>query len=106
MSVIALGSQTGGGARLLGPLVAQKLEAEYVDRIVLQQAARRLKATVSALHEKEERPPTRGGRFSRFLQGFLEQSAAAGGGLDEYGAPFVPAFLTPNPPREWVGSVS
>ena len=94
MAVIALGSRTGGGARLIGPMIAQKLGADYVDRIVLQQAARRLGTTVGALHEKEERPPLKGGRFARFLQRVLERSANAGGGLDDFGSPFVPSFLT------------
>ena len=104
MAVIALGSQTGGGARLLGPMVAQKLGADYVDRIILQQAARRLGTTVGALQEKEERPPLKGGRFSQFLQRVLERSATAGGGLDEFGVPFVPSFLTEEydaPSRVW-----
>lgn len=94
MAVIALGSQTGGGARLIGPMIAQKLGADYVDRIVLQQAARRLGTTVGALHEKEERRPLKVGRFSQFLQKVLERSATAGGGLDDFGSPFVPSFLT------------
>lgn len=94
MAVIALGGQTGGGARLLGPLVAQKLNADYVDRMILQHAARDLGATVGALHQKEERPPTKGERFGRSLQGLIERSAAGGVELDEYGAPFIPPFLT------------
>ena len=49
MAVIALGGQTGGGARLLGPIVAQKLGADYVDRSILQKAASELGATVGAL---------------------------------------------------------
>ena len=94
MAVIVLGGQTGGGARLLGPMVAEKLQADYVDRVILQHAARALGATVGALHQKEERLPTKGERFGRSLQRMIERSAAAGGGLDEHGVPFVPSFLT------------
>ena len=104
MGVIVLGSPTGGGARLVGPMVAQKLGADYVDRIVLQQAARRLGTTVGALQEKEDRPPLKGGRFSQFLQRALARSATAGGGLDGSGLPFVPSFLTEEydaPSRLW-----
>ena len=32
MYAITLGGMSGGGARDIGPLVAQKLEADYVDR--------------------------------------------------------------------------
>ena len=109
MAVIALGSQTGGGARLIGPMVAQKLGADYVDRIVLQQAARRLGTTVGALQEKEERQPLKGGRFSQFLHGVLKRSATAGGDLDGYGLPFVPSFLTEEydaPTRLWADEMA
>ncbi len=91
MTVVALGGQTGGGARLLGPAIAQALGANYVDRLILQAAAQHLGATVAALHQKEERLPTKGQRFVRFLQTAMERSAVTDevvGGLG------VPAFLT------------
>ncbi len=83
--VVALGGQTGGGARLLGPAIAQALGANYVDRLILQAAAQHLGASVTALHQKEERLPTKGERFRRFLQTAIGHSAPT----DE-----VPAFLT------------
>ncbi len=89
MVVLALGGQTGGGARLLGPLVAQALDADYVDQVILQAAAQHLGATVTALHQKEERLPTRGERFGRFLQRAMERSVTDEG-LGEVG---VPPFL-------------
>ena len=104
MAVIALGSQTGGGARLIGPVIAQKLGADYVDRIVLLQAARMLGTTVGALQEKEERQPLKSGRFSQFLQRVLARSATAGGGPDDLDSSFVPSFLTEEydaPSRLW-----
>ena len=91
MTVVALGGQTGGGARLLGPAIAQSLGANYVDRLILQAAAQHLGATVAALHQKEERLPTKGERFGRFLQTVMERSAITDevvGGLG------VQAFLT------------
>ena len=90
MTVVALGGQTGGGARLLGPAIAQALGANYVDRLILQAAAQHLGATVSALHQKEERLPTRGERFGRILQSVLERSAMADGGVEGLA---VPSFL-------------
>ena len=94
MAVITMGGLAGGGARSLGPMVAQKLGADYVDRLILPNVARQVGATVEALHQREERPPTRGERFSRILQRILEQSAVTGAGGDPYFGPSVAAFLT------------
>ena len=94
MSVITLGGLSGGGARLLGPMVAEKLGADYVDRLILTDVARQVGATVEALHQREERPPTRGERFSRVLQRILERSAVTGAGGDPYFGPGIAAFLT------------
>ena len=92
MSVVAMGGLTGGGGRLLGPVVAQRLGSDYVDRLILTGAARHASATVEALHQREERLPTRKERFAVLLQRILERSAGAGG--DAYfGSGAVP-FLT------------
>ena len=72
MSVITLGGMSGGGARILGPLVAENLGADYVDRIFLSEVAKELGATVEALHQREERPPTRSERWFRVIQRILE----------------------------------
>ena len=94
MAVIAMGGLAGGGARALGPMVAQRLDADYVDRLILTEVARQVGATVEALHQREERPPTRGERFSRVLQRILERSAMTSAGGDPYFGPSVAAFLT------------
>jgi cytidylate kinase len=94
MAVIAMGGLSGGGARSVGPAVAEKLAADYVDRLILANVAKEVGATVEALHQKEERPPTRGERFSRFLQRVLERSAVTSAGGDPYFGPGVTAFLT------------
>ena len=94
MAVIALGGLTGGGGRDLGPLVARMLEADYVDRLILTNVAREVGATVEALHQREERPPTRGEKFGRVLQRILERSAVTGVGGDPYFGPGVAPFLS------------
>ena len=94
MPVITIGGLTGGGGRLVGPIVAQRLGADYVDRLILTNTARRVGATVEALHEIDERPPTRGERFSRILQRILERSAVTGAGGDPYFGPGAMALLT------------
>lgn len=94
MTVITFGGLAGAGARSIGPLVARRLEADYVDRLILTDVARHVGATVEALHQREERPPTTGERFSRLLQRILERSAVTGAGGDPYFGPGVAAFLT------------
>ena len=94
MTVVALGGLTGAGARTMGPALAERMGADYVDRLILTNVARHVGATVEALHQREERPPTRGERFTRFLQRVLERSAVTGAGGDPYFGPGVAAFLT------------
>ena len=94
MAVVTLGGLTGGGGRLLGPNVAGRLGADYVDRLILADAARRIGATVEALHQREERPFSRGERFMGLLQRILERSAVAGIGTDPYfGAGALSGFM-------------
>ncbi len=52
MAVVTMGGLTGGGGRLLGALVAQRLGADYVDRLILTDTARHVGATVEALHQR------------------------------------------------------
>ncbi|MCH8309021.1 MAG: cytidylate kinase-like family protein [Chloroflexi bacterium] len=94
MAVITMGGLSGGGARALGPLVAEKISADYVDRLILADVARHVGATVEALHQREERPPTRGERFTRILQRILERSAVTGAGGDPYFGPGISTYLT------------
>ncbi|MDE2968988.1 MAG: cytidylate kinase family protein, partial [Chloroflexota bacterium] len=54
MTVITLNGQLGGAAREVGMEVARILEIDYVDRVLLAEAAKRVGAPVAALEEKEE----------------------------------------------------
>lgn len=94
MSIVTLSGLTGGGARRLGPGIAQRLGADYVDRLILTNAARHVGATVAALHEREERPPTRGERFTGMLQRILERVAVTGAAGDPYFGPSAVSLLT------------
>ena len=94
MTVVALGGLTGGGGRLLGPKVAERLEADYVDRLILTRTGRALGATVEALHQREQRPPSFGERLAGIFQRILERSAVSGAGGDPYFGPGTMAFLT------------
>ncbi len=94
MSIVTLSGLTGGGARRLGPGIARRLGADYVDRLILTDAARHIGATVAALHEREERPPTRGERFTGILQRIMERAAVSGAAGDPYFGPSAVSLLT------------
>lgn len=103
MTVVAMSGLTGGGARVLGPLVAERLDADYVDRLILINAARHVGATVEALAEREHRPLTRAERFTALVERILERSAVTSGGADPFFGTGAVALLTEEfedlPPR-------
>ena len=94
MYTITLGGMSGGGARDIGPLVAQKLKADYVDRIFLSNVAKDVGATVEALHQREERLPTRSEKWIHVIQRLLERSAVTGSAGDPYFGSGITALLT------------
>ena len=94
MYTITLGGMSGGGARDIGPLVAQKLKADYVDRIFLSNIAKDVGATVEALHQIEEKLPTRSEKWIHVVQRLLERSAVTGSAGDPYFGPGITALLT------------
>ena len=93
MAVIATGGLSGGGGRFLGPELSRRIDADYVDRLILSNVARELQATVEALDQREQRPPTRAERFSRLIQRVMERTAYTGGGPDPYFGTVYPEFL-------------
>ena len=94
MYTITLGGMSGGGARDIGPIVAQKLKADYVDRIFLSNIAKDLGATVEALHQREEKLPSRAEKWVHVVQRLLERSAVTGSAGDPYFGPGITALLT------------
>ncbi|MCE2456543.1 MAG: cytidylate kinase-like family protein [Dehalococcoidia bacterium] len=93
MAVIATGGLSGGGGRFLGPELSRRIDADYVDRLILSNVSRELQATVEALDQREQRPPTRAERFSRLIQRIMERTAYTGGGPDPYFGTVYPEFL-------------
>ena len=95
MTVVTLAGLAGAGPRSLGPLVAQRLEADYVDRLILTNVARQVGATVAALHEREERaaPPGASGSPDCSNASWSAPPCRARAG-DPYFGPGVAAFLT------------
>ena len=94
MYTITLGGMSGGGARDIGPMVAQKLKADYVDRIFLSNIAKDVGATVEALHQREEKLPSRSEKWIHVVQRLLERSAVTGSAGDPYFGPGITALLT------------
>ena len=93
MATITIDGQMGSGGRDLGVSVARILEADYVDRWILAEAAKRMGATVEALSQKEKQTGRISERIAGMLQTLLERSAVAGAGGDPYFGPGIEAIL-------------
>ena len=78
MPVITINGNVGCGAVTIGQMVADQLHLNFVDRLVLTQAARMVGAPVGALIDKEQRVVRFRDRLGRFIQTMLERSAVSG----------------------------
>jgi cytidylate kinase len=108
MPVITITGLVGSGAIEVGIEVSRKLGIDYVDRMILAEAAKRMGTTVAAVAERTERPPTRGERIASFARSVLERSALAGSGSDPYFGGGLDALLVREYrdfPTEGVGDV-
>lgn len=94
MSVVTLGGMAGGGARIIGPLVAARIGGDYVDRHLLLEVARQIGTTVEVLHEREQNPSSFSSQWKRLFQRVLERSSVSSAGGDPYFGPGVTSFLT------------
>lgn len=93
MTVITINGHIGCGAPEIGEEVARVLDLEYVDRLIIAEAANRLGATEDAVAKRERRALSRVDRIARFLQTALERSAAAGTRGDPYFGPKLGTML-------------
>jgi cytidylate kinase len=84
MPVITITGLIGAGAPEVGADIARKLGIDYVDRLILAEAAKKLGTTVAAVAERTEHAPRLADRFAGFVRAVLERSALAGGGADPY----------------------
>ncbi len=84
MPVITVTGLIGSGAIEVGAQVARKLGIDYIDRMIMAEAAKKIGTTVAAVAERTERPPRLGDRVAGFVKTVLERSALAGGGADPY----------------------
>ncbi len=84
MPVITITGLIGSGAPEIGSEVDRKLGIDYVDSVILAEAAKKMGTTVAAVAARTERSPSLGDRVAGFVRTVLERSALAGGGADPY----------------------
>ena len=84
MPIITITGLVGSGTAEIGAEVARSLGIDYVDRMILAEAAKKMGTTVAAVAERTERTPKLGDRVAGFVRNVLERSAMAGGGADPY----------------------
>ena len=94
MAVVTLNGQIGSGGPEVGLQVAHYLHADYVDRLIFAEAAKRIGATVQAVAGKESEVTRRRDRLGRFFQNVLERSAMSGAGGEPYFGPGVDVLLS------------
>ncbi|MCE2404407.1 MAG: cytidylate kinase-like family protein [Dehalococcoidia bacterium] len=83
MPVVTVEGPIGAGAPEVGVIVSKLLDADYVDRAILADAARTMGTTVQVLEIKHGRIPLRA-RIAQFLQTMLERSAMSSGAGEPY----------------------
>ena len=94
MPVVTIHGPVGSRADELGVKVAHSLNAGYVDRLILAQAAKLIGSTVRVLEIKEKQKVPLRDRIAYFLQSMLERSAMSGAAGEPYfshGIEYLPA---------------
>jgi hypothetical protein len=103
MPVITINGPVGCSAVEVGQLVARELNINYVDRLVLAQAARLVRSPVGALVSKEQRVDRFRNRLARFLGNVLEHYALYPDDSEPYfglGIEMLPSRTYPELARE------
>lgn len=78
MAIVTLSGQVGSGARDIGRMLAEHMELDYVDQMILVEAARELGVPMESVVSHDERTESFGERIAHIFTNFLERSAAAG----------------------------
>ena len=92
MSVITLGGLAGGGARILGPKLSEKLGGDYIDRNIISTIAEELGESVESIVAKEEQAPSRSHKLALAIKKIIERSGASWGGDPYFGSGFSHFF--------------
>ncbi len=94
MAVVTLGGLWGGGARILGPQIADLLGYEYVDRQILNKVANDLGTSVGIIEAHEQRTKTFKEKLQDLIVHALEQSAISPIGNEPYLGSSLAPLLT------------
>jgi cytidylate kinase len=78
MPVITVSGYLASGAREIALAAAAELRIEFVDQMILVEAARELGVTVAAVENRDERTTSIGERVASALSSLMERSAAVG----------------------------
>jgi cytidylate kinase len=78
MPVITVSGYLASGARDVAQQAAAELRLEFVDQMILVEAARELGVTVAAMEDRDERTTSIGERVAAALGSLMERSAAVG----------------------------
>jgi cytidylate kinase len=100
MAIVTIQGQIASGGEDMGPEIARRLGVDYIDRIIMAEAGKRVGATVEALEEKEQSVPSLGARVGHLFQRALEHSAYSGTGGDPFFGIGMDALLTTPYPEE------
>lgn len=87
MAVVTINGPPGCLGDEVGLATARLLNADYVDRLILAEAAKRIGSTVQVLEIKAHRKVAMRDRLAYFLQTMLERSAMSGAGGEPYFSP-------------------
>ncbi len=87
MAVVTFNGPIGAGGNEVGVGAARLLNVDYVNRLILAEAAKRIGSTVQVLEIKEQRRVPLRDRLAFFLQTMLERSAMSGAGGEPYFSP-------------------
>ena len=94
MPLITFNGPIGAGGPEIGLEVSDKLQIDYVDRLILAEAAKRIGATVQAVAGKEHKLPRSTDRLGKFVQNLLERSAMSGAGGEPYFGPGIEILIS------------
>lgn len=78
MPVITVSGYLASGAREIALAAASELRIEFVDQMILVEAARELGVSVAAMEQRDERTTSIGERVASVLNSLMERSAAVG----------------------------
>ena len=92
MAVVTIHGHIGTRGHDVGVTAARLLDADFVDRLVLAESAKRIGSTVEVLEIKGERRVAFKDRLAYFLQTMLERSAMSGAGGEPYFSPGMEYF--------------